>query len=706
MRELLIDSCTRILTQYSHSSLVPVESGAMSTALWSALCLGGFPQMLSSAEDGISLSDALAVIACVGSYAAQVPFAETLLARYVLRRSDGSAPNDEPLTLLPILTGGPVRLGNSAGRWHITGSARRMPWARHCRAAVVVAETHEGPLAATVDIDSATILRGVNIAGEPRDDVTFDEAPLTDAHESPLSPSDVRVLGSLIRSAQMCGSISRIVALTLDYAGTRRQFGRTLAEFQAIKHLIARMGQNQAAAGAAFDLAASLAEMEPGSTSLPIAKVRIGEAATAVAAIAHQVFGAIGYTRDHELQAHTRRIWSWRDEFGSEAQWSEQVGRQVCAAGGRSLWPLVAGLQDGLRNEVRSFLRERLSDFAGESNGTRGFNPTFSRELGRRGWIGSQWPRAYGGRESGPLSRFVILEEILAAGAPVQAHMVGERQSGPLLLRYGTDAQRMRYLPRIAAGECYFCIGMSEPEAGSDLAAIRMKAVRADGGYKLNGTKIWTSLAHLCDFVIVLCRTSPMTSERHMGMSQLIVDLHAAGVSISPIANLSGEHEFNQVFFDDVFVPDEGVIGTVGAGWTQALSELTNERGGPDRYLSNFAALQDVVTRLGLEPNERAAVAIGRLVAHLSSLRQLGKCVAERQAQGEDPALLAALVKELGASYEQDAAEVLRQLIPLESPGDNALIEEAVRKAPSYSIRGGSREILLGIIADGLMHGK
>ena len=362
--------------------------------------------------------------------------------------------------------------------------------------------------------------------------------------------------------------------------------------------------------------------------------------------------------------------------------------------------------QDRLRGEVRSFLRERLADFAGESGGTRGFDPAFSREMGRRGWIGSQWPRVYGGREAGPNSRFIILEEMLAARAPMLAHLVGERQSGPLLLRYGTEAQRLKFLPRIAAGESYFCIGMSEPEAGSDLAAIRMKAVPVAGGYKLNGTKIWTSLAHLCDYIIVLCRTAAMTSDRHAGMSQLIVDLHSAGVSITPIPNLAGEHEFNQVFFDDVFVPDEGVIGTVGGGWRQALSELTNERGGPDRYLSSFAALQTVVTKLGPEPNEREATVIGRLVAHLFTLRQLGKSVADRQGEGGDPALQAALVKELGASYEQETIEALRQLVPLDGSGDNAVLEEAVKRAPAYSIRGGTREILLQVIAASLLESK
>jgi acyl-CoA dehydrogenase len=343
VRELLIDSCTRILSQHTYPSSQAIESGSMSAALWSALCDGGFAQMLSSAEEGASLSDALAVIACAASHAAQVPLAETLLARYLLRRSGFNATGDEPVTLLPVLPGDAVRLGNSAGRWTLTGSAKRTPWARYCRTAVIVAESDGITLAAIVDIDSSMVSLGANIAGEPRDDVTFDEAQLTGVHESPLSPSDVRALGSLVRGAQMSGAISRILELTLDYAGTRRQFGRTLTQFQAIKHLIARLGENQAAAGAAFEFAASVAEIEPASISLPIAKIRIGEAATAVAAIAHQIFGAIGYTRDHELQAHTRRIWSWRDEFGSEAQWSERVGRHVCAAGDQALWPLVSG---------------------------------------------------------------------------------------------------------------------------------------------------------------------------------------------------------------------------------------------------------------------------------------------------------------------------------------------------------------------------
>ena len=341
VRELLIDSCTRILSQYPFRS--GVEDNSMSTALWSELCSGGFVEMLSSAQDGVSLSDGLAVIACVASNAAPVPLAETLLAHYLLRRAGCNVAEGEPLTVVTALSDHAFRLSNSTGRWRITGRARRTPWARYCRSAVIVAETDQGFLAGTAVLDSSMVSPGVNVAGEPRDEVVFADVPLTDVRPSPLSPDHALALGSLIRSAQMTGAMCRILSLTLDYARTRRQFGRALAQFQAIKHSIARLGESHAAAVAAFDFAASVAEAEPGSVSLPIAKIRVGEAATAAAAIAHQVFGATGYTRDHELQAHTRRIWSWRDEFGSEAQWSHQLGRRVCAAGGHSLWPLVSG---------------------------------------------------------------------------------------------------------------------------------------------------------------------------------------------------------------------------------------------------------------------------------------------------------------------------------------------------------------------------
>ena len=227
-----------------------------------------------------------------------------------------------------------------------------------------------------------------------------------------------------------------------------------------------------------------------------------------------------------------------------------------------------------LRREVRAFLKQELANTAPLSDSWSAVNPDFSRKMGERGWIGMTWPKQYGGHERTALERYVLLEELLAAGAPVSAHWVADRQSGPLLLRFGSEEQREFFLPKIAAGECYFCIGMSEPDTGSDLASIRTRGTKVDGGWSVNGTKLWTSNAHRSHYMILLCRTAEKNDNRHEGMTQFIVDLKQPGVQIRPIKNLAGQHHFNEVVFTDFFIPDNRAVGTVGNGWRQVMNEL------------------------------------------------------------------------------------------------------------------------------------
>ncbi len=363
----------------------------------------------------------------------------------------------------------------------------------------------------------------------------------------------------------------------------------------------------------------------------------------------------------------------------------------------------------GLRADVRAFLREQLGEYpAGRrAHSWSGFSPEFSQAMGRRGWIAMIWPKRYGGHERSALERYVMLEEMLAAGAPVGAHWVADRQSGPLLLRFGTEEQKAFFLPKIAAGDCYFCIGMSEPDSGSDLAAARTRAVRVEGGWRVNGTKIWTSNAHHAHYMILLARTGEAGDDRHGGLSQFIVDLKTPGLQIRPILDLAGEHHFNEVVFEDVFVPETRLVGTEGGGWQQVTSELAFERSGPERILSAFAVLVELVRAAGPAPDQRVAVALGRLTAHIATLRRMSLSVAGMLQAGILPDKEAAVVKDLGTLFEQEVPEIARSLIACEPElgSDEAFVAALSRTmlyAPSFSIRGGTREILRGIIARGL----
>lgn len=358
---------------------------------------------------------------------------------------------------------------------------------------------------------------------------------------------------------------------------------------------------------------------------------------------------------------------------------------------------------EALREEVRAFLADIGRDWAPEvrARSWMGFDRSFTSAVGAKGWIGMTWPKQYGGHERSFMERFVVLEEMLAAGAPVGAHWIGDRQSGPLILRLGTESQRERILPGIVRGDLAFCIGLSEPDSGSDLAGLRTRAERTNDGWKLNGRKVWTTFAHLSDYMIALVRTSPAPEggSRHIGLSQFLVDLKTPGITIRPIKDLVGEEGFNEVTFDDVLLPDDALVGQEGAGWAQSTSELAFERSGPDRVLSSYPLLAAAVDVLKDDPS--AAVPVGREVARLWALRRMSLSVAGMLEDHKDPVRQAALTKDLGNEWEQELPHRLRALMdadqmPEEVRRMHAYLTQIV---PTFSLRGGTREILRGIIA-------
>ena len=373
--------------------------------------------------------------------------------------------------------------------------------------------------------------------------------------------------------------------------------------------------------------------------------------------------------------------------------------------------PVELGAAEELREEVRAFLAEELAHAAPvrRARSWDGFDPDFSRKLGQKGWLGMTWPKQYGGQEASAFERYVVVEELLAAGAPVSAHWIAERQSGPLLLSLGSEEQRKTILPRIAAGQCVFCIGMSEPDSGSDLAATRTKAEPAKGGgYRINGTKLWTTNGHRADYMILFCRTSGGPEARHAGTSQLLIDLkNTNGITIHPIRDLAGQEHFNEVVFENAEVPASALIGEEGNGWNQVMSELAFERSGPERFLSSFELVVQLSRVLAASNDPHAQAALGRMIAHIAVLRRLSRGVAALLEGGEDPALQASIIKDLGAVVEQDIPAVARDLVAFAPQSDAAqdvlaVLNHLVMVSPSFSLRGGTREILRGIIARGL----
>lgn len=368
--------------------------------------------------------------------------------------------------------------------------------------------------------------------------------------------------------------------------------------------------------------------------------------------------------------------------------------------------------QNEFRNEVRAFLvseQEKGSFKKTNDSWLSGYSEEFSKKIGQQGWIGMTWPKKYGGSERSSIERYILTEELLAMGAPVASHWFADRQTGPLFLRYGTDEQKEYFLPLITKGECYFSIGLSEPNSGSDLASISTRAEKTEGGWVVNGSKTWTSGAHHAHYMITLCRTSPQdSSKRHDGLSQLIVDLSAPGITIQPIQYLTGEKHFNEVFFENVFIPDDRVIGKIGDGWNQGMMELAYERSGPERILSTFPLLEELVRILKENKDINGLKTATKLLAQMWSLRCMSIGVAKILEEGQDVNTIAALVKNMGTKYEQSIPEISRLLVstqPKLNGGSrfDELMAQSILHSPGFTLRGGTTEIMTGIVAKGVV---
>ena len=369
--------------------------------------------------------------------------------------------------------------------------------------------------------------------------------------------------------------------------------------------------------------------------------------------------------------------------------------------------------QDKFRNDLREFLRAELPAFRhdGDAESAGSYNRAFSKKLAERGWIGLAWPKAYGGQELGHIERTIFTEEMVTHEAPTAFHFIAERQMGPSLIRQGTDEQKRVFLPGIVNADMSFAIGMSEPGAGSDLAGVQTRAVRDGDDFVVNGQKIWTSNAHLADWLWLVCRTDP-DAPKHRGISILLLELKTPGITIRPLINMGGTHGFNEVFFDNVRVPAKQLVGELNRGWYVVAENLDYERSGIERIGATGGLYRAMATYArSHKPNSGSAGTISRFeLADRAIEFEVGRIMAYRVAwlmsNARIPNYEASMSKAYGSEWTQRVARSGMKMVSAynmaatdEGRALKTRIERAYLSTVSATIAGGTSEIQRNIIA-------
>jgi alkylation response protein AidB-like acyl-CoA dehydrogenase len=352
-----------------------------------------------------------------------------------------------------------------------------------------------------------------------------------------------------------------------------------------------------------------------------------------------------------------------------------------------------------LQAEAREVGRGAAADLDVREDGWMvGHDPGFAKELARHGWLGMTWPTEVGGGGRPPIERLIVVEQLISEGAPVAFSWFADRQMGPTLLQFGTPEQQARYLPGILDGSTSWAIGMSEPDAGSNVAGICTKAEREGDIFRVNGQKIWTSGAHQADFVYLICRTDP-DAPPHKGLSELVVPLRSPGVSIVPITDITGSRHFNEVYFDDVEVPAENLVGELNGSFRQVMRQLEHERGGIDRLVSNKALYEEIKPLA----DHRDPI-VRQEIADLETRLRIGRLLVLREVLRQAPDGFSAATKTFCTDAEQRVAlfcaRALGARSMLAEPGLPARVARALCYARAYTIMGGTQEILHNILGE------
>ena len=673
---------------------------------------------------GYGLLETAVALEALGERVAPGPYLPTVLASAAVLAADGKAhaellPGfaDGTLTGAVALTAEITGVRGDDGELTITGTAQPVLGGALADVLVLPVRVGEGEEWVAIDAAGATVtpLASLDLTrGVAKVEVDGLAVPAQRVLEG-LTTAAVREIAAVLFGAEAAGLASWCVTEAAEYAKVRVQFGRPIGQFQGIKHKLARMlvALEQARATVwdglrALDAARTAAGEEAAGPSaderayaVAIAAVTAPDAAVRCAADAIQTFGGIGYTFEHDVHLYYRRALTLRALLGPSAEWADKVAGLALAGVTREMTIDLPEEAEPLRERIRAEIAE-IARLEGVEQ---------RRALAKAGFVAPHLPRPWG-RDASPLEQVIILQELKAAKVRPPQMLIGAWVV-PSLAVYGTPEQQERFLPPTLSGEMMWCQLFSEPGAGSDLASLRTRAEKVEGGWKLNGQKVWTSLAQHAEWGICIARTDP-DRPKHDGITYFLVDMKAPGVTVRPLTEMTGENLFNEVFLDDVFVPDEHVVGEVNDGWRVARNTLSNERVslsvGAGTSGASLRELLGLCSRLGREltPAERQDLAAVVCEAH--SIAALSLRVTLRQLAGTEPGADASVRKLLSTSHAQRVAECAVSLLgPAAATaadvklGDAGFWNRAILASRAMTIYGGTTEVQLNIIAERML---
>ncbi len=507
-----------------------------------------------------------------------------------------------------------------------------------------------------------------------------------------LPHQHVADLAATVLASEAAGLARRLLEVATEYAKVREQFGKPIGSFQAVKHMCAEMLlRSQQIAVAAADAAAAVADPDGAQLSIAVAVASaIGiEAEKVNARDCIQVLGGIGITWEHDAHLYMRRAYANAQFLGGKSFWLRRCA-QLTRGGVRRQLHVDVG--DG--EEIRAEVAAVVADIAALPEERR------QAALAEAGLMAPHWPKPYG-REASPAEQLVIDQELEAAGVVRPDISIGW-WAAPTVLGHGSPEQIEKFIPGTLNGDVYWCQLFSEPGAGSDLAALRTKAVRTEGGWLLTGQKVWTSNAHRADWGICLARTDP-SAPKHRGITYFLVDMKSPGIDIRPLREITGEALFNEVFFDELFVPDDMVVGSVDGGWALARTTLANERvamaagGALDRGMMH---LLEVIGDGDVDAAEADRLGMLIVAAQVGAL--LDQLIAQMAVGGHDPGAPSSVRKLIGVRYRQNLAEAI-----MDSHDGSGIVDSPdVRHFLNnrcLSIAGGTEQILLNLAGERLL---